>query len=98
MSDERPKSAIELAMERLKRKDLEAGIEERALTDDQRKEIADVRRVFEARLAEMEILHGPARAKATTPEELEALEEGYRRERDRAIRERDERIEKIKRG
>jgi len=36
MSDDRPKSAFELAMERLRQKDKEATIDDRPLTDERR--------------------------------------------------------------
>ena len=50
--DEAPKSALELAMERLKKKDAEQGIGERSLTGDQKNEIAEVRKAYSARLAQ----------------------------------------------
>ena len=36
MADEAPKSALELAMERLKKKDAEAGVVEHKLTEEQK--------------------------------------------------------------
>jgi hypothetical protein len=57
MGDDAPKSAFELAMERLARRDREQGVEQRAVTDGQRSELAEVRKVYEARLAEREILY-----------------------------------------
>ena len=60
MTDEAPKSAYELAMERLRKKDKEEGVSERPLTDEQREAIAEARRVAEARLAEREILYQSA--------------------------------------
>jgi hypothetical protein len=43
MSDEGPRSAFELAMERLRQKDKEAGIDDRPLTDQQKAAIAEAR-------------------------------------------------------
>ena len=40
MADEGPKSAYELAMERLRQKDKEASIDERPLTNEQKAAIA----------------------------------------------------------
>ena len=60
--DEAPKTAYEMILERLKKKDREDGVEERALTDEQKQQIAEVRRVYEAKLAEREILHQSAAA------------------------------------
>ena len=37
MSDDAPKSSYELAMERLRKKDAEAGIEQKPLTDAQKR-------------------------------------------------------------
>ena len=97
MSDDgSPKSAYELALERLRRKDREAGVEERSLTDAQRERIAELRRVYDARLAEREILHQGELRRARDPEQLEQLEEQYRRERDRIAAERDRKIEEVR--
>ena len=52
-----PKSAYELAMARLRKKDQEEGVVDRPITDEQRAAIAEARKVGEARLAEREIMH-----------------------------------------
>lgn len=96
MADEPPKSAYELAMERLRRKDQEAGVEERPLTDDQRTAIADVKKVYEARLAEREILHRSKLAATPDPEARAALEDDYRRDRQRIVSERDRKLEEAR--
>lgn len=96
MSDEEPKTAYELILERLKKKDREAGVVEHPLTDAQRQEILELRKVYEARLAEREILFHSARAKAADPESVEQLEEEYRRDRERVTSERDRKIEGVR--
>jgi len=96
--DEAPKSAYELAMERLRKQDREAGVEERPLSEAQRAAIADVRRVHDARLAEREILFQSDRRKAADPEALEKLEQDYRRDRERISSDRDKKIEDIRAG
>jgi hypothetical protein len=96
MADEAPKSAFELAMERLARRDREQGVEQRALTDEQRAEIAGVRRAYEARLAEREILHVSERRKARDEEALERIEREYQLDRERLIAEREHRLEEIR--
>jgi hypothetical protein len=96
LSDQGPKSAYELAMERLRRKDQEAGVEERPVTDEQRAAIAELRKVYEAKLAEREILHRSALRAARDPEEVAALEEQYRRDRERIVSERDRKIEDLR--
>jgi hypothetical protein len=92
VTDEAPKSSYELAMERLRKKDKEQGVEERALTDEQKAAIADVRRTYDARLAEREILHRDDRRKARDAEALQQLDEEYRRDRERLTGERDRKI------
>ena len=44
MDDEAPKSAVELAMARFKKQDAEQGVSDKPLTDDQKNEIAEVRK------------------------------------------------------
>ena len=93
------KSSFELAMERLKKKDLEAGVkEERPLTDHQRAAIAEAKKVSEARIAEREILYHSALRSARDPEAVATLEEEYRRDRERITYDRDRKIEEIRKG
>ena len=98
MADEAPKSAYELAMERLRKKDQEAGVEERRLTDEERAAIADVKKVYEARLAEREILHRSKLAATPDPEARAALEADYRRDRERVASERDRKLDEARRS
>lgn len=98
MSEEEPKSAIELAMARLKKKDQDDGIAERPLSAEQRAAIAEARNVCEAKLAEREILHKSALARAADPDALAVLEEGYRRDRDRILYDRDKKLDEIRKG
>jgi hypothetical protein len=93
-----PKSAYELAMARLRKKDQEEGVIERPVTEAQRAAIAEARKVAEARLAEREIMHRSQLAKAADPETLEKLELEYRRDRERIVSERDNKIEAIRNG
>ena len=90
--DEAPKSALELALARLRQRDREAGVEERPLTDEQRTRLADIRRVYDARLAEREILHHSDLRKASDAEQLEQLELNYRRDRERLQSERERKL------
>jgi len=96
--DSAPKSAYELAMERLRKKDREEGVAERPLTPAERDAIAEARKVGEARLAEREILHASKMRGVIEPEAREALEQEYRRDRERIISDRDRKIEEIRRG
>ncbi len=96
MTNDAPKTAYELAMERLRQKDQEGGRVERPLTDEQKAAIAEARRVYDAKVAEREILHRDAVRKATTHEEVQTLNEQLTRDRDRYVRERDQRITDIR--
>jgi hypothetical protein len=96
MPDEGPKSAYELAMERLRQKDREAGVAERPLTDEQKAAIAEARQVYQARVAEREILHRDALRKAQSREEVEKLEAELARDRDRLASDRDRKIAEVK--
>jgi hypothetical protein len=96
MASDEPKTAYELAMERLRQRDKEAGVEERPLTDVQKAAITEARNVYEARIAEREILHRSAIAGAKSHEEVEKLNEEYRRDRDRLATDRDRKIAEIK--
>jgi hypothetical protein len=91
-----PKSAIELVMERLRRKDAEAGVEERPLTDDQKAAIAEARSVYEARVAERKILHHDKLMPLFDPAERDKLDEEYRRDLERFANERDAKIRRIR--
>jgi hypothetical protein len=93
MSDDKPlKSAIELAMERMARKDAESGITAKPLTDDQKAAIAETRNFYEAKLAELEVLHQSKLNRTADPAERETLEQQYRREREHLATERDNKI------
>lgn len=93
-----PKSAFELAMEKLKRRDEEAGVETAALTDAQREAIADVRRAYDAQVAERRILHQSALAKTLEPEVRQELEANHRRDLGRFAADRDRKIARIREG
>jgi hypothetical protein len=98
--DERPKSAWELAQERLRAKDAEEGRPPpRSLTDGQKEAIAEVRRQYEARVAERKIMHASDLGKAVEkgePEGLEQLEQELQRDLAAFAEERDREIRKIR--
>ncbi len=96
MSDEAPKSALELAMARLKKQDAEQGVSERPLSEDQKNEIAEVRKTYSARLAQEEILFKSKVAGVFEYEARQALQDNYRRDVERLTHERDRKIEKIR--
>ena len=98
MSEAGPKSAFELAMERLRRRDEEEGVVQRPLTDAQRSAIAEARNLCEARVAELEVMHQSAMMRTFEPEARAELEASYRRDRERLISERDGKIARIRAG
>lgn len=98
MSDKAPKSALELALERLRKSDEAAGIVETPLTEAQRKAIAEARNVYEARFAEAKILHESKLAVTADPEARARLDEDHRRDVDRLATDRDRKIEDIRRS
>jgi hypothetical protein len=98
MPDQAPKSALELAMERLRKKDAEAGLVEAPLTDDQKAAIAEARNYCEAKLAEVRILHQSKLASTFEPEARAQREEEFRRDAQRLTDERDRRIARIREG
>lgn len=99
MSKDKPlKSSYELAMERFKKSDKEAGVERRPVTEAQKAAIAEIRNFYEAKLAEIEVLHQGRLWTTADPAEREAREQEYRRDRERFTSERDSKIEKVRRG
>lgn len=97
MSDA-PKSALELVMERLKKKDAETGVEDKPLSDAQRAAIAEARSVCEARIAERRIMHQSAVAGVFDPAEREERDRELRRDIERFESERESKIAKIRAG
>ena len=96
MADERPKTAYEVAMERFRQKDEDAGTKSRPLTDAQKAAIAEARQLHQARVAEREILHHAALRKAGSHEEIDQLNEALRRDMDRLATDRDRKIAQIR--
>jgi hypothetical protein len=90
------KSSVELAMERLRKKDTEAGIESRAVTDEQKAAIAEIRSFYDAKIAEQDVLHQSKLRLSMDPAEREAILLEYRRERERLAGERDRKVEKAR--
>lgn len=97
MSDGKPlKSALELAMERLRKQDADTGVEVRPTTDQQKAAIAEIRNFYEAKLAEADLLHQDKMLTTLDPAERAARDEEYRRDRERLSGERDAKIAKAR--
>lgn len=95
MDDDAPKSAVELMMARLAKKDKDAGVVDTPMTADQKAEIAEVRKTYSAKLAQEEILFKTRLHASVDYDERQKMEENYRREVERLNNERDRKIEKI---
>jgi len=95
-----PKSAFELAMERLRKKDAEEGVTTRTLTGEEKAAIAEVRSLYDSKIAEQEILHQAAMRQlwGADPAEVAEVDRRFRREKERLASERDVKVEKIRRG
>jgi fructose-1,6-bisphosphatase/inositol monophosphatase family enzyme len=98
MADVPPKSAYELAMERLRRQDAEAGVVDAPVTDEMRAAIAETRSFYEAKIAEVKILHQSALVTARDPEARAQLDDAHRRDVQRLGEERDRKIARIREG
>jgi hypothetical protein len=80
MSDEKPRSAVEIAMERLRQRDAERGETETPPTDEQKAAIAEARSVHAAKVAQLEILQRAKLSSVIDPAEREMLATEYRGE------------------
>lgn len=96
MTEGVPKSAYELAMDRLRKKDAEAGVVEHKLTDEQKAAIAEARSVYEARAAEARILHRDKLLTTYDATERQTEEDQFHRDLERFERERDAKISQIR--
>jgi hypothetical protein len=95
---DKPKTAFELAMERLNAEDREAGTKETSLTPKQKEAIAEARRVASSRLAEREILFRDSMKKTPDPETREKAEAEYQIDRQRISDDCERAIEAIRKG
>jgi hypothetical protein len=91
-----PKSSLELALERLKKKDAEAGIEQKTLTDEQRTAIAEARSVYEARVAERRLMYQSQTAGIFDPEQLAVKQDELRRDLAQFESDREAKVRKIR--
>ena len=96
--DSGPKSSLELAMERLRQKDAEAGVTSRVLSDQEKAAIAEVRNFYEAKLAEIEVLHQSRVQRIPDSAAREALDAEWRADRERLTSERERKVARIRNG
>lgn len=95
-TNDKPKSAVELAMERMRQRDADSGVAERPPTDAQKAAIAEARSVHASKVAELEILHRSKAAGLFDPAERAVLEEAYRRDLSRLHEDLERKIGKIR--
>jgi hypothetical protein len=91
------KSAYELALERMEALGVERP-SETALSDATKQAIAEARKVTEAKLAELEILHRDKLAKTEEYTKRQEQEEYFRMERERITAEGEAKVERLRRG
>jgi hypothetical protein len=96
MSDDNPKSAIELAMERLRKRDADSGIVEAPPTEEQKAAIAEARSLHASRVAELEILQRSKVSALYDPAERAQAEDAYRRDLGRLHDDLERKIAKIR--
>lgn len=96
--DDAPKSALEIAMARLRQQDAERGDQAAALTDEQKARIAEVRQTAQAKLAQEEILYQSSLARTWEPEARAKLEAEHRHDVQRINDDAEKKVGKIKNG
>jgi hypothetical protein len=92
-----PKSAVDLAMERLRAIDQKAGVEETKLNPAQKEKIAEARSIATSRFAEREILFKDVMRRTHDPAEREKSEREYQLDRQRIADDCERAIEAIRR-
>ena len=93
MSDEEPKSAVEIAMEKLRAR---GGFSEQPLSDEQKSEIAEIRSLYKAKVAELEINQQDKINKAGSYEEAQSLQEELAREKTRLNDKMESEVKKVR--
>ena len=96
--DDAPKSALEIAMARLRQKDAERGESAAALTDEQKARIAEIRQAAQAKLAQEDILYQASLAKTWDPEERAKLEAQHRSDVARINEDAERKVAKLRAG
>lgn len=98
MTNQSPKSAYELAMEKLAAQDEKTGEASAELSPEQIEAISNARQDYEAKLAECKILHQSQMVSTFDPSAREELEARYRRDLSHFEADRDKKIDKIRQG
>ena len=87
-------------MERLRKKDAEEGVTTRPMTDQQKAAIAEVRSLYDSKIAEQDVLQQSVmnRLLGADPSELDEVARPFRRERERLASERDAKVDGLRQG
>ena len=96
--DEKPRSALEIAMARLKQRDADSGVVDAVTTDEQKSAIAEARSVHAAKTAELQILQRSKMSVVFDPEERDRIDAEYRGELRRLADDLERKITKIRRA
>jgi hypothetical protein len=96
--DEKPRSALEIAMARLKQRDADSGVVDAVTTDEQKSAIAEARSVHAAKTAELQILQRSKMSVVFDPEERDRIDAEYRAELRRLADDLERKITKIRRA
>ncbi|GMR23061.1 MAG: hypothetical protein BMS9Abin37_1457 [Acidobacteriota bacterium] len=91
--DDAPKSAVELAMEKLQAR---GDFKEVKLTDEQKAEIADIRSRCRAQIAEIEIKHESALRAVGSFDEAEVLRAELKKEKERLEQLTEKRVSEVR--
>ncbi len=94
-ADDKPKSAVELAMERMRQRDADSGVDT-PTTDKQKADIAEARSFHASKTAEAEILHRSKMAGIFDPDERTKVQDDYRRGLQRLNEDLERKIRKIR--
>jgi len=96
LSEDEPKSTLEIVMEKLRAKDPSSST---PLTQEQKAEIAEIKNRYRAKIAEVEIRHQDLMKKANSRgsvEETEKLAQEMAREKERLYREEENALQKVR--
>jgi hypothetical protein len=93
VSEDEPKSAIEIAMEKLRAR---GGFDEQPLSDEQKAEIADIRSLYKSKIAELEIKQQDKISKAASYEEIQSLQEELAQEKSRLSEKMESEVKKVR--
>jgi hypothetical protein len=93
VSEDEPKSAVEIAMEKLRAR---GDFSQKTLTDEQKAEIAEIRTRYKARIAELEIKQQDKMNKASSYEELESFKDELVNEKKRLNEKMEAEVRKVR--